>query len=1575
MANPIAENDYFETYDPYAPITIDVLYNDYDPDGDILRLSNAYIAFGSGFLSMNSDNTITYDPMGSSNETVSIFYTIEDTTGASSTAELIINVYQYYNNPPQAYDDYVQISPADSVTINVLENDYDQESDSLFVLDAVLYSGGGAVVINGDNTLYYEAQDYVGTAIIEYTIQDAYGGISTAYAYIDVVSSGLNYIYGTENGDILNGTENDDYIESYGGDDIVDGGLGGDYLIGGQGDDAYYVDNELDLVEELINEGLDLVVTTIDYSLNNNVENLILAGGGGLNGAGNILNNQINGNSGNNQIIGKGGDDIIYGMSGNDTLIGDEQYSNSGSLNVSDLGNTYLTSTSNSLIKNLGGDIGFGEQLLEENDDGSSNTVDISTIFTSGLNLFGSNFTELYVNNNGNLTFGGALGSYTPEVIGSTTLPMIAAFWADVDTRGLGNTLTTGGNSQGTNNVYYDVDAINGVFTATWDDVGYYDSATDKSNAFQIQLIKRGDAGDFDIIFRYEDINWTTGDASGGTSGLGGTVARVGYTNGIDMAFELPISGNQNEILNLESSLGNTGYSGLYIFNVRNGEIRSTGNDILDGGVGADLMVGGLGNDTYYVDNVGDVVTELSSEGTDKVFSSISYSLSGKFLENLELIGSANLNATGNSYNNILIGNSGSNTLIGDLGNDSLDGGLGADTLKGGLGNDIYYVENVGDIVTELYAEGTDKVFSSINYSLSGKFIENLELIGSTNLNATGNSYNNTLIGNIGNNTLNGGLGSDALKGGLGDDIYYVDHVGDIVTELYAEGMDKVFSSISYSLSGKFLENLELIGSENLNATGNSYNNILIGNSGSNTLIGDLGNDSLDGGLGVDTLKGGLGNDTYYVDHVGDIVTELYAEGTDKVFSSISYSLSGKFIENLELIGSANLNATGNSYNNILIGNIGNNVLNGGSGSDTLKGGLGNDIYYVDHVGDIVTELYAEGTDKVFSSISYSLSSTFIENLELTGSTNLNAIGNSYNNTLIGNSGSNSLIGDLGNDILDGGLGVDTLKGGLGNDIYYVDNIGDVVTELSSEGTDKVFSSISYSLSGKFLENLELIGSANLNATGNSYNNTLIGNSGSNTLIGDLGNDSLNGGLGADTLKGGLGNDIYYVDHVGDTVTELYAEGTDKVFSSISYSLSGKFIENLELIGSANLNATGNSYNNTLIGNIGNNILNGGSGSDTLKGGLGDDIYYVDHVGDIVTELYAEGTDKVFSIISYSLSGKFIENLQLLGSENLNATGNSYNNILFGNSGNNTLIGDLGSDILDGGLGADTLKGGLGNDTYYVDHVGDIVTELYAEGTDKIFSSISYSLSGKFIENLELVGSVNQNATGNSYNNILIGNSGSNTLIGDLGNDSLDGGLGTDTLKGGLGSDTYYVDHVGDIVTELYAEGTDKVFSSISYSLSGKFIENLELIGNANLNATGNSYNNTLIGNIGNNVLNGGSGADILKGGLGQDTAIYSLLVAGDALGGNGSDRWQDFNVGSSLNVNSDRIDISDLLIGFTDASVIQDFISVINNGNNTVLYLDRDGANTSYSDTLLLTLEGVSTSLNELMTNQQIII
>ncbi len=157
--------------------------------------------------------------------------------------------------------------------------------------------------------------------------------------------------------------------------------------------------------------------------------------------------------------------------------------------------------------------------------------IDLRTLFGSqGINFFGQQYTGFYLNNNGSLTFASASGQYTPSSItGSTSNPIIAAFWADVDTRisGIGSTdtrsglvpPTPGGTSTGSDLVWYDIDPTTHTFTATWDDVGYYSGHTDKPNAFQISITQIGSNGDFDITFRYEAVNWTSGDASGGSGG------------------------------------------------------------------------------------------------------------------------------------------------------------------------------------------------------------------------------------------------------------------------------------------------------------------------------------------------------------------------------------------------------------------------------------------------------------------------------------------------------------------------------------------------------------------------------------------------------------------------------------------------------------------------------------------------------------------------------------------------------------------------------------------------------------------------------------------------------------------------------------------------------------------------------------------------------------------------------------------------------------------------------------------------------------------------------------------------
>jgi len=206
------------------------------------------------------------------------------------------------------------------------------------------------------------------------------------------------------------------------------------------------------------------------------------------------------------------------------------------------------------------------------------------------------------------------------------------------------------------------------------------------------------------------------------------------------------------------------------------------GTDILDGGDQADTMWGGTGDDTYAVDNAGDVVTEFAGEGSDTVWASIHYTL-GDQVENLILSNIGGLNGTGNDldnviagndYDNLLNGGGGADTIAGNNGADIIDGGTGADTMLGGQGFDIFIVDDANDLVLEYAGEGFDQVQTSVSYSLThGSEVEVLYADPATTtaaINLTGNELDNIVVGNDGINVLVGGLGVDTLRGNGGGD-------------------------------------------------------------------------------------------------------------------------------------------------------------------------------------------------------------------------------------------------------------------------------------------------------------------------------------------------------------------------------------------------------------------------------------------------------------------------------------------------------------------------------------------------------------------------------------------------------------------------------------------------------------------------------------------------------------------------------------------------------------------------------------------------------------------------------------
>jgi Ca2+-binding RTX toxin-like protein len=537
------------------------------------------------------------------------------------------------------------------------------------------------------------------------------------------------------------------------------------------------------------------------------------------------------------------------------------------------------------------------------------------------------------------------------------------------------------------------------------------------------------------------------------------------------------------------------------------------GDDSIDGGSGLDTMLGGIGNDTYMVDSTGDLVIDGKDEGNDVVFSTISHTLAAN-IEDLWLrdIPGA-INGTGNDLDNAIYGNSrnntlsgvdgddrlfgadGRDTLLGGRGNDNLIGGSGIDSMVGGAGNDTYGLDDAGDVVTENANEGTDLVYTDIDYTL-GANLENLYLYPRTAaVNGTGNALNNTITGNENNNVLDGragndtlvarnhrGISADTLIGGTGDDVFFVSALDDSVVENAGEGIDHVIADTSYTLAA----NVEVLSFQRLftyypldiDGIGNDLNNTMYGTDGVNVLSGRGGrdflfgyegadvlaggdeNDHLDGGSSADAMIGGDGNDGYVVDDAGDLVTENAGEGADFVDSWVTYTL-GANVENLDLRGETAMDGTGNGLDNFIGGNSGNNVLTGSAGNDVFDG---------------------EG-------------------------------------------GADTILGGADNDTIDGGLGADSMVGGSGDDMYVLVDDGNAIVETADEGTDTVLTRVTHTLAAN-VENLVLHEhGGSINGAGNTLNNMLFGNSADNSLFGSGGGDTLTGADGGDTLFGGNGYD------------------------------------------------------------------------------------------------------------------------------------------------------------------------------------------------------------------------------------------------------------------------------------------------------------------------------------------------------------------------------------------------------------------------------------------------------------------
>ena len=937
------------------------------------------------------------------------------------------------------------------------------------------------------------------------------------------------------------------------------------------------------------------------------------------------------------------------------------------------------------------------------------------------------------------------------------------------------------------------------------------------------------------------------------------------------------------------------------------------GDDTIAGGLGADALSGGAGTDNFNVTIAGYVAGEtidggsgtdtvtVSGTGTfdmnvgsitavERVQLSAGTALVANATAGLAVFGTAGadtvqLGAGGQSAtmlagNDTVTGGSGGDTIDGGEGNDTVEAGAGNDTVTGGIGDD-HVIGGAGD---DLYNGGAG--IDLINYrnatqSVTVDLANNVgagveigvdQLIGFENV--RGGDGKDTISGDDAANRIFASAGGDIMDGKAGVDMY------DASVQTQA-----VFVNLSTgtgngsSIGAVTLTNIE-------NVAGGTANDTLIGDNGNNTFWGGAGNDSLQGGggndilqgnAGADTMVGGTGNDTYYVNEAGDRVTELAGQGIDTVQTEISMGLPAN-VENMLLLGTGNIDGYGNGGANTITGQAGNNLLVGRGGSDELVGLGGNDWLQGD--GGLVFDGSATAAVEIRDVADMASTAFSIElDVRTTDTTKTHALF-SY------------ATGGYPNDN-------DILIFNQQNVQVWINNVA-VSTGLNiADGADHRLTVTWQSASG----DLRVYDNGNqVFSTTHQAGYSLAANG---TIV--LGQEQ--------DVEGGLysASQAFKGDMYGMRFWDRAISATEAARSAVIDPGEAGLVADLRLIDGAGRTTTDATGKHTvdLVGSVA-----WIASADVMKGGIGNDTYVVDHVGDQALEGVGAGIDTVRASIDWTL-GANLENLTLIGDQNLTGTGNAGNNVITGNSGNNHLLGGDGVDTLIGGAGDDLLDGGSNIDSFDGGSGFDTVTYAFAPATapvdvdlargDMRFVGAATALEA--IVNVEGVigGAGHDRLTGDAGDNFFDGGAGNDQLYGLDGDDRLEGGIGNDFLyggdgddwmSGGIGADFFDGGAGNDTVSYEFAPATAPVIVDLSQGYM-RFPGNpapIETIFNVE-NVIGGAGHDTLTGDAGENILEGSSGNDLLYGGDGDDRLEGG--AGNDELHGGANNDWLSGGVGA----------------------------------------------------------------------------
>ena len=556
---------------------------------------------------------------------------------------------------------------------------------------------------------------------------------------------------------------------------------------GGAGNDTYVVDNVGDTVAEALNEGTDLVQSSVTYTLSANVENLALTGTTAINGTGNALDNVLTGNTVNNTLTGGAGNDTLNGGTGTDTMVGgtgDDTYVVDVTTDVvTEALNEGVDSVQSAATYTLGANVEnltlTGTAVINGTGNASNNTLTGNSVNNI---LDGAAGDDVLNGGAGTDSLRGGLGNDT-FIVDSTTDTITENLNEGTDTVQSSVTFTLGANVE--NLVLTGTTAINGTGN-TLNNVLFGNSANNTLSGGTGNDTLQGGAGN-DIYVVDNTLDTVIENLNEGADLIQSAVT-----------------------YSLSNKVENITLTGATAINATGNAL----NNALTGNTGVNVLTGGAGDDIYVV-GTGDTVVENANEGTDTVQSTITWTLATN-VENLTLTGTAVVNGTGNTLNNVITGNGANNILDGAAGDDTLIGGVGADTMKGGLGNDTFVVDATTDVVTENLNEGVDVIQTSVSLTTLAANVEGLVLTGTGLLTGVDNGLNNLLTGNTAANTLTTGTGNDILQGGDGND------------------------TLKDTVGG---------------------NNLFNGGAGTDTITGTVGNELIVGGLGNDTIKTGAGAD------------------------------------------------------------------------------------------------------------------------------------------------------------------------------------------------------------------------------------------------------------------------------------------------------------------------------------------------------------------------------------------------------------------------------------------------------------------------------------------------------------------------------------------------------------------------------------------------------------------------------------------------------------------------------------------------------------------------------------------